>query len=56
MHYQAFYEQNLREASSRNELYELSLVLYMLYVIMLLCYVLHVLYMSYILYLQMSYI
>ena len=35
MHYQAFYKQNLREASTRNELYELSLVLYMLYVIML---------------------
>ena len=35
MHYQAFYEQNLREASSRNELYELFLMLYVLYVIML---------------------
>ena len=35
MHYQAFYEQTLREASSRNELYELFLMLYMLYVIML---------------------
>ena len=35
MHYQAFYEQNLREASSRNELYELFLMLYELYVIML---------------------
>ena len=32
MHYQAFYEQTLREASSRNELF---LMLYMLYVIML---------------------